>query len=327
MEKGTYKKIRNSAILLIFLLAIFFYPYGKPAPIHYIERETGRNKIEQVPGEFWLYWLYHNPVGELSLEALVKRKVVSSFYGRLMETSFSAKEIMPFVRKYKVNLQICQKQKFKTFNDFFTRKLKPEARPIDTLSNVVVSPADGKILVWQNIGNRDFIVKGYRFNLKSFLLNDSLVAKYKNGSLLLFRLCPTDYHRFHFPVNGKIVASAKIAGAYYSVSPIAIRQKIRIFCENKREYTLIKTKQFDEVLMSEIGATMVGSIIQTYQGKEAVKGSEKGYFKFGGSSVILLFQPHCITIDKDLLKNTQNHLETTVKFGERVATAMRPPVE
>ncbi len=306
-------------IIFIFLIALFFYPYKKPTPIYYIERHSGKILKEDVPDEFWLYWLYHNPIGELSLQTLIKRKVVSVFYGKLMDKPSSVVKIMPFIRKYHINLSIAQKQHFKSFNDFFTRKLKPEARPIDTTAKVVVSPDDGKVLAWENIKNSYFIVKGYRFNLKEFLHNDSLAHKFKNGSLLLFRLSPTDYHRFHFPVNGKIITCKKINGNYYSVSPLAIKKDIRIFCQNKRDYTLIKTKFSGYMLMSEIGATMVGTIIQTYKGNIAVKGGEKGYFKFGGSSVILLFEKNRIKIDADLLKNTKRRLETSVKVGEEIA--------
>jgi phosphatidylserine decarboxylase len=136
---------------------------------------------------------------------------------------------------------------------------------------------------------------------------------------LLFRLAPTDYHRFHFPVSGKLSGITKIQGNYYSVNPIALRKRIKIFCENKREYQIIKSPVFGNVIMVEIGATMVGSIVHTFHGKMAVKGDESGYFQFGGSSIILLFQPGKIKIDSDLLNDTQKHLETSVRVGQHVA--------
>jgi len=166
----------------------------------------------------------YNPVGEATLWALAKRKVVSSIYGNMMDRPSSAEKIEPFVEEFDIDMTIAQKQQFESFNDFFTRKLKNDARPIDTNSNVVVSPADGKVLAYSNILNSDFIIKGYRFNIYSFLNDSALAQKYTDGSMLVFRLAPNDYHRFHFPVGGEVSPLVRINGYYYSVNPIALRR-------------------------------------------------------------------------------------------------------
>lgn len=308
------------ALAIILMIGFVVFPRQNPQPIHYVDRATGQIKTEKVVSETALYWLYNNPLGKLTLQALVKRKIVSEIYGRLMHTHWSTRKIAPFIKTYNIDMSQFQKQDYQSFNDFFIRKLKPGARKIDSAVNVVVSPADGKVFAYQDIDGQSFIVKGYRFNLKSFLQNDSLAKAYNQGSLMLFRLCPTDYHRFHFPVSGKLSKVTKIQGDYYSVNPIALRKRIKIFCENKREYQIIKSPVFGNVIMAEIGATMVGSIVQTFHGAMANKGAESGYFEFGGSSIILLFQPGEIKIDSDLLKDTRNHLETSIKVGEHVAT-------
>jgi phosphatidylserine decarboxylase len=309
-------------IVLALLLMVSFvvFPRQNPQPIHYVDRSTGQIKTEKVVSETALYWLYNNPLGKLTLQTLLKRKIASEFYGWLMHTHWSARKIKPFIKTYHIDMSQFQKQKYRSFNDFFIRKLKPGIRKIDTARNAVVSPADGKVFAFQNISGQSFIVKGYLFNPKSFLQNDSLAKVYHDGSLLLFRLCPTDYHRFHFPLDGTLSKVTKIQGDYYSVNPIALRKRISIFCENKREYQTIDSPAFGNVIMAEIGATMVGSIIHTFLGNEAVKGDESGYFQFGGSSIILLFQHGKIEIDPDLIRNTQDHLETSVKMGEHVAT-------
>lgn len=304
---------------LILMAGFVFFTRQNQEPVHYVDRATGRVKTEKVVSGTALYWLYNNPLGKLTLQALVKRKIFTEIYGRLMHTHWSVRKIEPFIKKYHIDMSQFQKQDYHSFNDFFIRKLRPGARKIDTAARVVISPADGKVFAYQDIAGQSFIVKGYRFNLKSFLQNDSLAKVYNQGSLLLFRLCPTDYHRFHFPVSGKLSAVIKIRGDYYSVNPIALRKRIKIFCENKREYQTIDSPVFGHVIMAEVGATMVGSIVHTFHGKEAVKGTESGYFQFGGSSIILLFQPGEIRIDADLLKDTGNHLETSVKMGEHVA--------
>ncbi len=314
------KKARNITIsLFIVLFGLAIYPLPQNPPVNYIERETGELKTEKVEGEKWLIWLYNNPIGELSLHSLVKRKFVSGIYGRMMDAPHSAGKIDSFIKKYNIDLEIAQKQQFDSFNDFFTRKLKPDARKINMDENVVISPDDGKILVLENIGNQDFLVKGHRFDIFSFLNDSSLAKKYLDGSLLIIRLAPPDYHRFHFPVNGSISSLTKVKGDYFSVSPIALRKITEVFLLNKREYVEISTKNFGKVIMAEVGATMVGSIIQTYDGNVAVKGEEKGYFKFGGSTVILIFENGKIRIDEDLVLNSKKKLETTVKLGERIA--------
>ena len=308
--------------LLVILLGLGLYPTPNAKPIRYFDRQTHEIKIEKVAGEAWLKWLYYNPLGEAALQTLVKRKFVSEFYGRLMDTQWSAKKIEPFVKDFNINLGIAQQQHFNTFNDFFTRKLKPEFRPVNNDSSVVVSPGDGKILAYQNIANQNFIIKGYKFDINTFLQNDSLAALYRNGSMISLRLCPTDYHRYHFPLGGTVLLKNKINGELYSVSPIALHSMVDIFLLNKREYIILANRRFGDIVMAEVGATMVGSIVQTYTDNQVVKGEEMGYFKFGGSSIVLLFKKGTVNIDSDLLENTRKGLETQVKMGEEIGKAL-----
>lgn len=312
-------------VLVAVIVILALYPLPPSVPIRYIDRQSGLLKTEKVAGEQWLVWLYHNPVGEATLWALVKRKIVSSVYGDQMDRPSSAKKIRPFIEEFDVDMSTSKKQAFTTFNDFFTRKLKDNARPVDTNSAVAVSPADGKILAYQNIGNSDFIIKGYRFDILSFCNNDRLAQKYLDGTLVIVRLAPIDYHRFHFPVSGEVSPVNRIEGNYYSVNPIALRKMAEIFCLNKREFTIISNQLFGEVLMAEVGATMVGSIVQTHTGNVVRKGDEKGYFKFGGSTVVLLFEKNKIRIDEDLLINTQKGYETAMKEGERIGLSITNP--
>ena len=318
--KITKTKKRWGFILLLLALIIIlgFYPLPSQDPIQYYERESGQIKTEKVAGEKWLVWLYYNPIGEATMWTLAKRKLVSSIYGDMMDRTSSAKKIHPFIEDFDIDMSVAQKQEFNNFNDFFTRKLKDGARPIDTISNIVVSPADGKILAYANIRNSDFIIKEYRFNVSSFLDNPDLAQKYNDGALLIIRLAPVDYHRFHFPVSGNLSPNKKVDGDYYSVNPYALRKMAEIFCLNKREYTILSNPLFGDVVMAEVGATMVGSIVQTFKGSSVNKGEEKGYFKFGGSTVVLLFEKSKIHIDEDLLINTAKGYETSIKMGERI---------
>lgn len=231
--------------------------------------------------------------------------------------------IPKFVEELEINMDESEKNidEFVSFNDFFYRKLKKDSRKINFNENVFVSPSDGKILVFNNILSiNDLYIKGKKFSLEKFLNDFKMYEKYKNGMMAIVRLSPKDYHRVHFPSDGYISKSKPINGYYYSVSPIAVKNNLNIFFENKREISELKTKNFGDVLLIEVGATMVGGIKQIYKENSFIKkGDEKSYFYFGGSTIILLFEENKIKFDNDLLENTLNNLETTIKFGEKIA--------
>ncbi len=298
--------------------------------IRYIERKTGEYKIEKVPGESFLKFLYYNPFGKLALEALVKRKFLSVWYGRKMNSEKSKEKILPFVKALEIPMEEAEKslEDFTSFNDFFYRKLKKGARTWDMREEVLVSPADGKILAYENIESFfSFFVKGQEFSLEELFASKEMAGKYAGGSFVIVRLAPVDYHRFHFPIDAWVGTSHKIDGYYYSVSTHAIRRNIRIFLENQREYTILESKLFGDIAYFEVGATMVGGIHQTYLENTMVnKGEEKGYFDFGGSTCLLLFEKGKVQLDKDLLENTKRGIETKVYVGEKIGYAKKDGV-
>lgn len=289
-------------------------------PIRYIHRPTGEQRTEQPPGEGFLKFLYHHPLGPLAVEALVKRRLLSEIYGRRMHSPRSQKQIRPFIDTYQVDERefLHPTEQFQSFNDFFIRKLKPEARP---LAEGLVSPADGKVLAFANVSAlNEFFVKGNRFTLHAFLGDRTLAERYQDGPLFVIRLAPPDYHRFHFPYAGTPGESQPIPGGYLSVSPYATRVNFaRVFTENKRAFTRLQTTDKGQILLAPVGATMVGSIVHSYIPDQPVaKGDEMGYFAFGGSCLIMLLEKNQVTIDEDLTTNTTQGLETTVKMGERI---------
>jgi phosphatidylserine decarboxylase len=295
--------------------------------IKYRDRKTGEIKEEKVPGEDYLRFLYYNPFGKLALESLVKRKFLSSLYGRMMNKKKSCKKIPSFVQENNIDMKESLKGigEFQSFNDFFIRKLRKGARTISKNPEEISSPADGKVLAYENIEEKDqFFLKGSKFSLGEFLRDDKLAQKFIGGTFVIVRLAPADYHRFHFPAGGSISDSKKVEGYYYSVSTHAIKKNFMIFCDNKREYSILDTKEFGKILLSEVGATMVGGIKQTYTPKTKVrKGEEKGYFYFGGSTCIMLFEKGKIKIDKDIVANTLQGVETKVYMGEKIATSSK----
>lgn len=290
--------------------------------IKYIDRKSGEVFTETPPAEGLLKFLYDNPFGKTAILPIVKRKFLSEIYGRKMDSPSSIKNIQPFIDNLNIDMSESKKsiEEFESFNDFFYRKLNPNARPI---GEGIVSPGDGRILAFNDLNSiNSFFIKGREFKLSEFLQDKELAKKYEGGTLVILRLAPNDYHRFHFPFNGTPSPIKKIRGSYFSVSPYALASNFtKVFCENKREICTLNTQNKGDLLIIPIGATMVGSIIETYKPNEVVgKGDEMGFFAFGGSTVVLLAESGKLTIDEDILVNTVNKMETFVKMGEQIGS-------
>lgn len=298
--------------------------------LQYIERKTGQKEIEKIYGfrslkllygESWISWM----ISVWLLPLLCRCSWVSQFYGFLQKRSQSAKKIRPFIEYYKIDVSEFADTKFRSFNDFFIRKLKVSSRPIVKDENIAVLPADGRHLVFPNVSQTDsFYVKGQMFDLVSFLGDASLADYFQNSSMLISRLCPTDYHRFHFPCKGIPGHSRLIEGPLFSVSPLALKKNILFLFQNKRMVTVIDTFFFKKIVYVEIGATCVGTIHQTFLPMHSVeKGEEKGYFSFGGSCIVILFEKGTIQFDPDLIQNSLKGLETRANFGESLGVSRK----
>lgn len=291
-----------------------------PEAIEYFDRRTRQYESEQVYGEKFLRWTYGTALGRLALHGFVKRALFSRWYGKRMSDPASRAKVIPFIQDYRLDVGefAAAPESYRTFNEFFHRKLKPEARPIDPAETSVVFPADGRHLGFQNISQMDGVfVKGQVFGLEDLLQDRQLAGKYAEGSMVLSRLCPVDYHRFHFPAAGKASGARLINGPLYSVNPIALRRNIRIFVENKRYVSKLETAAFGTILMIEVGATCVGKVAYTYKaGSEVSKGGEKGYFLFGGSSTITLFEPGAVELAEDLRSCSGRGIELYARMGD-----------
>lgn len=296
------------------------------APIRYYDREGKILHTESIYGEGFLRWAYGTVMGRLTVSLIVKRLLFSRWYGWRMSQPISRKRIAPFIEQYQLDSTEFVKSvnDFAHFNDFFWRRLKTSARPIaraQTGGNAqVIFPADGRHLVIPKVDTATlFYIKGQSFDLAAFIGDKSLAKDFEGGAMLISRLCPVDYHRFHFPVTGDAATAQLLPGSLSSVSPLALRRRLSILWENRRERTRIQTNCFGDVLLFEIGATCVGGIHQCYTPGVVKAGSEKGYFSFGGSCVVTLFQKGCITFDSDLLEQSVAGIESYGRMGERCA--------
>ena len=266
-------------------------------------------------------WAYGHSLGRLTVALAVKRLWFSRWYGWRMDRRNSRRKIAPFIRDYGIDVAEFAEEadSYASFNRFFCRRLRPTARPIADGETVAVFPADGRHLALENLSSAGtFYVKDQRFNLSAFLGSEQLAAEFKDGALLISRLCPVDYHRFHFPVSGWASAAHVLGGSLRSVSPLALRRSLSILWENRRSITEVASEIFGKVLVIEIGATCVGGIHQTFQANSLVrKGTEKGYFSFGGSCVATLYKRGAIRFDNDLLEQTALGREVYARMGER----------
>ena len=263
--------------------------------------------------------LYGNRAGRMVLGWLI-RPEVSKLVGRFMDTGLSRIMINPFIKKNDIDLSLCQRNEFESYNDFFKRKLVPGARTIDTTDEGFVSPCDSRLTVYdiEDTERQTFNIKDSEYTVASLLRDKKLARHYRGGKLWLFRLCVDDYHRYIYNVSGKQSDVRRIEGVYHTVNPIA-SEYFDIYKENTREYCLIRTENAGTVVDMEVGALLVGRIVNRYVDSTDVRrGEEKGYFEFGGSTIILLTQKNRVTPLEKINENSTRDIETRVRQGELV---------
>lgn len=288
-------------------------------PVEFIDRESGQVLQEKIAGEKALRFCYENSLGKLLLRLVIKHPWLSSLYGLYQDSGNSKNKIRQFVEDLYIDANEAEKpiNEYASFNEFFARRLKADARPICPDQNRFIMPGDGRVSVIPKIcHDRVFHIKGVDFRLSDFLADSELAGTYEGGSMVIVRLCPSDYHRFHFPFDGIPDSARKIKGVLYSVNPIAIWQKPSLFCENERVLVPFTLDSGHSLLLIDVGATMVGKIHQTYSpGYPVSKGAERGFFTFGASTTVIVFPPNCITFDQDLTDNSAKGMETYCRMG------------
>lgn len=269
-------------------------------------------------------------LGSKKVEEILQEQSVKQ--GAIYDNPKSAKAIPSFVHTYSINLDELLEpdiKKYSTFNEFFYRKLKPGARPVQSAGDkgVISSAADSRLTVYQTVDlAKQFWIKGKNFNIPDLLnldASDPVSENFKNGSLAIFRLAPADYHRFHSPINGDIGKIVHIPGQYYTVNPQAVNEPgFDVFTANTRSVLYMKEESTGlPVAFVAIGALLVGSIRWTgggQEGQKVARGDELGHFAYGGSTVVAVFPKDMLMFDKDLVDNSQKPIETLVKVGESI---------
>ena len=291
--------------------------------IEYYDRASGELCRETVMGDAAIKWAYQTLSGKLFAPLLFGSSLLSRVLGWYFDSSWSRGKIAKVIADLGIDVTEFAKPQtdFKSFNDFFTRKLKPEARPFSDDPCDLLSPADGRLLVYDDITSDARIqVKGIEGSLQA--LFDRNMDDYDGGSVAVLRLCPADYHRYHFPCAGTVKEQRKVNGKYHSVNPVALNARPRIFCMNKRAYTLLDTEGFGRLAFMEVGAFGVAGIHQTFSGHQVKRMQEKGYFDFGGSTIVLVFPKDTIEFSADLVEHSQKGIETLVQVGQTIGQAV-----
>ncbi len=277
----------------------------------------GENKIYDNEKNNSLKFLYHTFIGRIILK-LIYNRFISNMVGFFLNLRISKFMIKKYINKYNIDLNLYKEKDYTSFNDFFKRELKS----INKTNNLkdFVSICDSKISVYKITKDLIVNIKNSKYSIKE-LIKDEVDKSYEDGLCIIYRLEPKDYHHYIFNDDGKVLSNKKINGKLHTVNPI-VYDKYQVFTENKREVSILKTKTFKDIIQIEVGALCVGRI-KNREVKEFKRYDEKGYFEFGGSTIIQLIKKDTINIDKEIMENTNNDIETQVTVGTVIGSAKK----
>ena len=296
--------------------------------IAYYDRPNGRMAEELVFQPAAMRFLYQNPLGRLLSELVAKRPFFSRIYAMRKRSPGSRKGIRAFVERYGIDASELEQpiESFSSFNDFFIRKLKTGARTADLRPEILLAPADSKLIAYPLRNALAFPVKGRPVSLEALTGGGVDVSPWRGGTLLVFRLCPADCHRFHYFDGCAHGQAATVPGFFHSVSPIAIRSGANVLGGNYRQWTVLDTDNFGQVLEVDVAALTVNSVVQRAPGGGRFgRGEEKGYFQYGGSTIVLAFGPGAASLDEDIRRASAKGFESSVRalsaIGEKGGSA------
>lgn len=264
-----------------------------------------------------LTFLYKTIPGRFFLKLLAARPV-SKICGAFLDSQLSYFLIKSFATKNNINLDDYELSGVKTFNQFFRRKIKKDKRPFDMTETNLPSPCDGLLTAYKIDCEGSVIpVKQSHYTISSLLQDSTLAAKYNGGTCLVFRLCVDNYHRYAYPVSGTKGKNIFIPGVLHTVRPIAL-EAFPVFTQNCREYTVIQSEEFGQLIQMEVGAMLVGRIVNHHEERTVERAAEKGFFEYGGSTIILLLEKDRVELRSDIIQNSAAGIETPVLMGEKI---------
>jgi phosphatidylserine decarboxylase len=265
--------------------------------------------------------LYQTVLGRLCLKVLIHPQV-SKAGGWLLNQPISRLAVEPFVKANHINLDDYEKKHFSSYNDFFIRRIRSGLRPICPDRNALIAPCDSKLSVYPITQDGRFWIKHTPYTMEQLTHSRKIAQYFQGGVLCIFRLTVDDYHHFCYVDSGKKSRNYRISGVLHTVNPVA-NDEYSIYKENTREFSLLKSENFGMILMMEVGALLVGKIVNLHEEENVCRGEEKGWFEFGGSTVILAFRQGMVHMDEDICRNTRDGFETIVKMGEKIGDARK----
>lgn len=266
----------------------------------------------------FIKFLYRTSLGRIMLK-FVTHPAFSRVASKYLNSPFSKWLIGIYIKKYGMSLEDCEQNKYSSFNSFFIRRKKKTS--IDSTPNCLISPCDGYLSAYKINPELSFTIKHAEYSIGSLLNDNAAAQKYSGGVCMVFRLAPYNYHRYIFIDRGFVKKNVSIQGILHCVRPIAY-ENFPVYLQNSREYSLIKSKNFGEFIQMEIGALLVGKIRNYSHIKYVSRGMEKGYFEFGGSTIILIFEKDKVILYDEIIRNTENGTETPVKLGQKIGCSI-----
>lgn len=288
-------------------------------------------EIEKVYGDGAIRFAYGNPIGRL-LGPFIASKWFSQLYGKAQDSLKSAGKVAPFIKNFNIQMDQFKKGSFsenpiensyKSFNEFFIREFREGKRPFTPNNQEMGAFAEARYFGHASMTDDLTVpVKGSMLRALDLIGDDALSEDFIGGPLMVARLCPVDYHRYHYPDAGKTLKAFSVPGDLHSVNPLALKYRQDIFIKNERRFSILESENFGKLAYIEVGATMVGKIVQSFdESRPFNKGDEKGYFLFGGSTVVLCGEKGKWVPSADMLKNTHAGMETYIRLGDVVAEA------
>ncbi|HAR66393.1 MAG TPA: phosphatidylserine decarboxylase [Lentisphaeria bacterium] len=292
-----------------------------PADIQFYRRGQSEPETEVVLGDGMIRWAYAGDRIPFLARLFFHSAWPSKLMGAYCNSRLSRRRVAPTITHLEIDAAefLDPADSYPTFQAFFTRRLQPDARPYDSAEDVIVAPADGRYLLFPSITERTVVpAKGCSYSLDELLACGAAV--FSGGDVLVARLCPADYHRYHFPCGGRRVSSTRVPGRYHSVNPLALACGVNAFGQNLRVVNQLESEALGPFAFVEVGAFGVSGIVETHDEETFQKMDEKGYFEFGGSTVVLVFAPGVLRWDDDLVQHSAAGYETWLKVGEQIAT-------
>lgn len=291
--------------------------------IQVYDRRLKRVVDEKECGVGSIKFLYNTRTGRIILKSFAVHKPFSKVYSTYEKSPLSRGKVKKFVRKYNISTEDCVKKKYRNFNEFFTRK---RVCYIDrTEEGELPAIADSKLTAYRLSEDCRFSIKNSNYSVAELLEDADYAERFRDGYCLVFRLTPDNYHRYVYPDSGTQETTKKIKGILHTVNPISADKSVNVYVRNSRQWTVLHTEHFGEIVQIEVGAMLVGKIRNHYMhgGAYFSKLDEKGYFEYGGSTVALLIPAGVVEIDEDILEYSQQGIETRVVIGERIGKKIK----